>query len=274
MAEFDKLLEGRGDVDLVRLLLEFAADVSPDLDADACMAEVARLADRVAHRLQPLPISPATLADCLRAASEVLYLEEGFHGDREDYYDPRNSQLNHVLKRRRGIPITLAVLYCATVGPAGLPVYGVGTPGHFMVGCRLGDAELYVDPFAEGELLDREACRQRIASLLNVGDVLREEHFRAATPREIAARVLRNLKAAYVLQKCWAEALPVQERLARLLSDERSEQRDLGLLCLRNGQPRRALRLLTAYAADCNEEEALDLEPYLRSARRLATEMN
>jgi regulator of sirC expression with transglutaminase-like and TPR domain len=228
----------------------------------------------VARRVESQRVSPATLADGLRAASEVLYVEEGFRGDREDYYDPRNSQLNQVLQRRRGIPITLAVLYCATARPAGLPVFGVGTPGHFMVGCRLGGTELYVDPFAEGELLDRSACAQRVESVLGRGDVLRDEHFRPATPREIAARVLRNLKAAYVLRGGWAEALPVQERLARLLCEERSEQRDLGLICLRNGQPRRALRLLATYAADCSEQEAQDLEPYLRSARRLVAEMN
>ncbi len=274
MAEFDKLLEGRSEVDLVRLLLEFAADVSPDLDTDACLAEVARLAARVARRLEPREINPASLEGCLRAASDVLYIEEGFQGDRDDYYDPRNSQLDQVLLRRRGIPITLAVLYCATAGPAGLPVFGVGTPGHFMVGCRLGSTELYVDPFDGGDLLDRAACRARIESLLGRSDVLREEHFRPATPLEIAARVLRNLKAAYVMRNGWAEALLVQERLARLLSEERSEQRDLGLLCLRNGQPRRALRLLTAYAADCNDAEVQELEPYLRSARRLVSEMN
>lgn len=274
MAEFDKLLEGHSDVDLVRLLLEFAADVTSDLDTDACLAEVARLAGRVAQRLESCEINPASLADCLRAASDVLYVEEGFQGDREDYYDPRNSQFDQVLLRRRGIPVTLAVLYCATAGPAGLPVFGVGTPGHFMVGCRLGSTELYVDPFDGGDLLDRAACRERIETLLGRSDVLRDEHFRPATPLEIAARVLRNLKAAYVLRNGWAEALPAQERLARLLCHERSEQRDLGLLCLRNGQPHRALRLLTAYAADCNDEGVQELQPYLRAARRLASEMN
>lgn len=274
MAEFDKLLQGRSDVDLVRLLLEFAADVSADLDVEACLAEVARLAGRVAQRLKSCEINSLSLADCLRAASDVLYVEEGFQGDREDYYDPRNSQLDQVLRRRRGIPITLAVLYCATVGPAGLPVFGVGTPGHFMVGCRLGDTELYVDPFDGGHLLDRDACRERIETLLGRRDVLRDEHFRPATPREIAARVLRNLKAAYLLRHGWVEALPAQERLARLLCDERAEQRDLGLLLLRNGQPRRALQLLTAYAADCNDAEGKELEPYLRAARRLISEMN
>jgi regulator of sirC expression with transglutaminase-like and TPR domain len=274
MAEFEKLLQGRGDVELVRLLLEFAADLAPDLDADACLAEVARLAGRVARRLRGQPIQAATLADCLRAASEVLYVEEGFHGNREDYYDPRNSQFHEVLHRRCGIPITLAVLYCAVTRPAGLPVFGVATPGHFMVGCCLDDAELYVDPYAEGELLDRHSCRERVEQVLGRGGVVQDEHFRPATPRDIAARVLRNLKASYVMRNGWPEALLVQERLSQLLHEERTEQRDLGLLCLRNGQPQRALRLLTAYTADCDEAEALALEPYLRSARRLLFEMN
>lgn len=140
---------------------------------------------------------------------------------------------------------------------------------------RLKDGRVLKGGAAKLEsMVDRNGCRERVELVLGRSGIVRDEHFRPATPRDIAARVLRNLKASYVMRNGWPQALLVQERLSQLLHEERTEQRDLGLLCLRNGQPQRALRLLTAYTADCDEAEARELQPYLRSARRLLFEMN
>jgi regulator of sirC expression with transglutaminase-like and TPR domain len=91
---------------------------------------------------------------------------------------------------------------------------------------------------------------------------------------EVGARVLRNLKAAYVMENRWAPALPVQQRLALLLPQAPDEGRDLGLMYLRNGRPTAALGLLEKYLARCSDEQAQAVEPYLRVARRMAAELN
>lgn len=269
--EFGKLLAGRSDIDLPRLLLEFAADAYPALDASTCLAELARLA-----RMAKAELAGASDdAVCrLTALGTVLYEQQGFRGNEEEYYDPRNSYLNEVLDRRLGIPITLGIVYMNVARTAGLDVFGVGTPGHFVLGMREGKQTWYVDPFTDGEVLTLDQCRRRVESRRGSVGPLDDSAFRPATPLEIAARVLRNLKAAYAMQNAWPLLLPVQERLAQLLPDFSEERRDLGLVHLRLGDAPRALDLLESYLKHCQPDEVQNLAPYLRAAKRLLAELN
>ncbi len=178
--EFNKLLDGRCDVDLVGLMLELAADRYPSLDRVGCLLEVDRLGVECAA--QPAFCGYGTAAERLAAISHVLYEVEGFHGDLEHYYDPRNSYLNEVLARRTGIPISLGILYLSVAARAGLRLYGVNTPGHFLLGCRSGGEVLFVDPFSCGEVLDREGCQRRVEEVLGEKDVLRDEHLPPRRP--------------------------------------------------------------------------------------------
>jgi regulator of sirC expression with transglutaminase-like and TPR domain len=271
--EFGKLLADQTGINLVRLMLEFAVDAYPDLDRRKCLAEIERLCGDARRRVAELP-PHATLREKLQAVSDFLYREEGFHGNRDQYYDPRNSYLNEVLEHRAGIPITLSILYMAVAQAAGLPVYGVSAPGHFMLGCADLDEQLYIDPFNEGDILSRNACRRRVERINGEPDSLEEEHFRPASVREIAVRVLRNLKAAYAMENQWWDVLPVQQRLTLLLPQVMDEQRDLGLVYLRTGHVCPALDLLRDYVAQSEPEQAEMLEPYLRAARRMLAEMN
>ncbi len=270
--EFNKLLDGRCDVDLVGLMLELAADRYPDLDRVGCLLELDRLGVECAA--QRAFCGFGTVADRLAAVSHVLYEVEGFHGDQENYYDPRNSYLNEVLARRTGIPISLGILYLSVGARAGLRLFGVNTPGHFVLGCRAGGETLFVDPFSGGEVLDRGACQRRIEQVLGESDVVRDEDLRPAPPRDIAARVLRNLKASFALSNDWQGALNVQTRLATLLPRSIDEQRDLGLIYLRAGHPNKAIPLLEQSLGCCSAENAELLRSSVRTARKLLAEMN
>lgn len=272
--EFNKLVSGRQDVDLVELMLEFAADAYPDLDRAEYLAELDRLGQSARRRIAAAGANCGLLVERLQAMSELLYGEERFRGNQEAYYDPRNSYLNEVLASRKGIPISLAIVYMAVAARAGVRTFGVAAPGHFVVGAREGRERWFVDPFDRGQVLDRDDCRRRIEELLGEPGVLGDEHFRPASSLEIGARVLRNLKAAYVMDNQWALVLPVQQRLTLLLPEAPDEQRDLGLMYLRNGRPVQALDLLKTYLARCSEEQADAVEPYLRAARRLTAELN
>src|SRR5690606_32392425 len=136
-------------INLVRLMLEFATDAYEGVDARHCLAEIDALSEEAALRVAELG-PEGSLREKLRVVSRLLYDEEGFRGNRGDYYDPRNSYINEVLSRREGIPISLGILYIAVAQRAGLPVYGVSTPGHFMLGCRLEGEQWFVDPFDGG----------------------------------------------------------------------------------------------------------------------------
>jgi regulator of sirC expression with transglutaminase-like and TPR domain len=271
--EFRKLVAGRADVDLVQLMLELAGDAYPDLDRMDCLIELDRIAVACDLR-QSIFARPAPIRERLEAISRQLYDVEGFHGNREAYYDPANSYLNEVLARRCGIPISLGVVYIAVARRAGVKMFGVNTPGHFVVGCMSEGEVLYVDPFNGGDVLDYCECRRRVERVLGQPDVLTSANFQPACPLEIGVRVLRNLKAAYAMESNWSAALPVQRRLATLLPRCAAEQRDLGLLYLRTGQPYRALNLLEGYMATCGSEQAAAVQTSVRTARKMVAELN
>ena len=270
--EFRKLVGGRCDVDLVRLMLEFAADAYPQLDRVGYLLEIDRLG--VAVDAGWVPLARPDARERLTKVSRLLYEVEGFHGNFDAYYEPENSYLNEVLDRRVGIPISLGILYMAVAQRAGLRMFGVNTPGHFVVGCHSDGEMLLVDPFTSGDILNRDECRRRIEDTVGQRGIVKNEHFRPAVPRDIAARVLRNLKAAYAMQNRWHDALPVQQRLTALLPHFPQEQRDLGLIYLRTGQPREALNLLEDYVTGCGCDQAVALESSVRSARKMVAELN
>ncbi len=142
------------EVDLAQAALLIACEEYPDLDVARYLRWVDALAHEVAARLDG---DPGPL-EAVRALNGLLFDEEGFRGNLDDYYDPRNSFLNDVLDRRTGIPITLSTLYIEVGRRAGLAVDGIGLPGHFVV--RVGGT--LVDPFHGGALLTEEDCQKRL----------------------------------------------------------------------------------------------------------------
>ena len=270
--EFHKLTAGRTDVDLVQLMLDFAADAYDDLDRVGCLMELDRLGVQCADAGASdatLPL-PERLAIINRTLSDVA----GFHGNREDYYDPRNSYLNDVLARRTGLPITLGIVYIAVASRASVPMFGVNTPGHFVVAARDKDQTWYVDAFSFGGVLDQQACARQVERMTGDQGVVCDSHFCRASAMQIGARVLRNLKVAYAMLDRWPDVLVVQQRLTALLPDAKEEQRDLGLAYLRAGEPARALGVLEPYLSACPRDQAEALAPSLQAARRMMAERN
>jgi regulator of sirC expression with transglutaminase-like and TPR domain len=175
---FAELLD-QPDPPLDRAVLALAAGADPKLDVGHWLGELDRLAEGVTD-----------LAGLLHR----LFTEERFAGDSRNYYDPRNSLLPHVLTRRLGIPITLAVV-CMEVGRrAGVPIEGVGMPGHFLV--RPVGSDVLLDVFDGGTELTPEACEARYRKLGGTGPF--GPHLLAATPtRAILARILENLRTVF-----------------------------------------------------------------------------
>ncbi len=176
-------------------------------------------------------LDDATGLSQTEAFNQFLFEEKGFAGNQLDYYDPRNSFLNHVLDRRVGIPITLSVVYMEVGRRAGLDVEGVGLPGHFLVRVHeWNDAgDRIVDPF-HGAVLSREDCQDRLDTVYNGLVALSDEHLTAATTREILVRMLRNLKAIYARSNLHRQALSVVDRILLLAPEDAAEHRDRGAL--------------------------------------------
>ncbi|MFI5119223.1 MAG: transglutaminase family protein [Thermoanaerobaculia bacterium] len=127
-----------------------------------------------------------------RLLSRVLSEELGFTGDDDDYYDPRNVLLGPLLERRKGMPILLSVLWMEVGRRAGIPVAGIGLPGHFIV--RVGPPPgTLADPFAGGVPLTVDDCRRRVKSLAGGRVPWRAEYLRQLDLPALLERVLRNL---------------------------------------------------------------------------------
>jgi len=215
----------RGDeLDLAQAALLIAAEAYPGLDVDRHLAALDALADAAEPRLE------AAVSDLERARALIHFLaaEQRFSGNHEDYYDVRNSFLNDVLERRTGIPITLALIYVEVGRRLGLPMFGVGFPGHFLVKLA-GREEIIIDPFF-GRVLDERACAERLRTVTGRETPFDRQLLRAATSQEIIVRLLRNLKQIYLQARELEPALACSERILLVEPEMAQEVRDRGLL--------------------------------------------
>ena len=185
-----------GNIDLAKAGFSIAALEYHQLDLDRELAVLDSLAAGARRRLDGSGGNLDNPLFCLNALSEYLFDEVGFRGNRDDYYDPRNSFLNDVLSRRLGIPITLA-LVCIEVGKRlGIPIVGIGMPGHFLVRHR-DQPDQFMDPFYRGILLTEDECAARLERLVQGDFVWDSNLLDPVDNREILSRILRNLMAIY-----------------------------------------------------------------------------
>jgi regulator of sirC expression with transglutaminase-like and TPR domain/catechol 2,3-dioxygenase-like lactoylglutathione lyase family enzyme len=205
---------------LLEAAASLAQDEYPELDVQQVLGDVDQLLARLKRRL---PNDAAPLAR-LRALNQFFFNDLNFGGNVNDYYDPDNSYLNAVLRTRRGIPISLAVLWIELAQGLGLQARGIGFPGHFMLKVTLPKGQVVIDPFT-GKSLSREELGERLEpykrsnGLVGDFDVPLGLYLQPASPREIIARMLRNLKEVHHAQEDWQRVIAVQDRLVVLLPD-------------------------------------------------------
>jgi len=256
---FESLVKSDEQFPLLEAAASIAQDEYPELDVQQVLGDVDQLLARLKRRL---PADAAPLQR-LRALNQFFFHDLSFGGNVNDYYDPDNSYLNAVLRTRRGIPISLAVLWMELAHGLGLQARGVGFPGHFMLKVTLPKGQVVIDPFT-GKSLSREELSERLEpykrsnGLVGDFDVPLGLYLQPATPREIIGRMLRNLKEIHHAQEDWQRAIAVQDRLVALLPEAWGEYRDRGLAHAEQGNSALAVRDLEIYLA--HAEEALDID--------------
>jgi regulator of sirC expression with transglutaminase-like and TPR domain len=203
----------------------------------------------------------------LHRLREHLFAELRFRGNREHYFDPRNSFLNDVLDRRLGIPITLSLLLIDVGGRIGLAVEGIGLPGHFIAGVRLDGGTIYLDAFNGGRVLTEADCGEVVARALGRRVSLEPEHFAPMSGRQLLARMLNNLKGIYWRARAWDRVVAVEDRLLRLDPGAAGERRDRGSALVAGGEYGRGLADWERYLAD--RPDAPDHDEILGRLRRL-----
>ena len=229
------------EIDLGETALLFAAAEYPDLDLAREVGffdSLARAASRAVDGDSPLGAA--------NALSRFLFDDLGFAGNQRDYYDPRNSYVNEVLKRRVGIPITLSLVYMEVGRRTGVPMQGVGLPGHFLM-CHAEEPGLFVDAFHGGLLLSRDECVQRFRDLTHPDEPWSDEYLAPIAKRDMLTRMLRNLKVAHLRRKDNERALLTATMLICLRPDLAEERRDRGVVQSRLGRYAEAIEDLRGY---------------------------
>jgi regulator of sirC expression with transglutaminase-like and TPR domain len=170
--------------------LLLARTVTPELDIAECRAEI----DEMAARCRELISEPSSNREKCRVMNRVLFHEWGFRGNVEQYTDPMNSFIDKVLTRRKGIPISLSVLYLLVGERLGMPLEPVGLPGHFVVGCYADETPFFIDPFDQGLFRDAE----EVFALLRSNHIApKPSDLAPTTVREVLCRSCRNLANHY-----------------------------------------------------------------------------
>jgi len=243
-------------------LLEAAASIAlidePELDVESVLEEVERMVERVRSRM----ISSADDLTRLAVLNHVFYKDMGFGLNANDYYAPRNSFVNEVLRTRRGIPVSLSVIWLEMAQELGLRAHGIPFPGHFLVKVALDSGLVVLDP-ATGESLGIDHLSERLEPFRDQEDQLLKPdldegetplglYLQSCPPRDVLTRMLRNLKEIYQTQQDWAACLAVLDRILVLWPESWAERRDRGLVHAELGNAGQALSDLQAY---------LDAEP-------------
>ncbi len=241
---------------LLEAAVAIAQDEVPELDVQHVLMQIDALALRLRQRIP----EDAPPLQRLRLLNRFFFHDLGFGGNVNNYYDVRNSYLHEVLVTRRGIPISLALLYLEFAQHAGLRARGVSFPGHFLVKLRLPRGEVVIDPFS-GLSLSRDELEERLGpyrrqrGLVGEFDAPLGLFLQSAPSRDILARLLRNLKEVHRAAEDFERLLAVQQRLVILLPQAWEERRDRGLALAELGADELAANDLAVYLEHCGSAD-------------------
>ncbi len=259
------------DVPLDVAALELATIEFPDLDVNTWLSLLDSYASELSERVSERDDGPTFIGKL----NEYLFEELGFRGNSGDYYSPLNSCLNQVLMERTGLPITLSLVYIEIGRRLNRPLVGIGMPGHFLVEYNDGEYQSYIDPFHAGRQLLPEECLALASRVTGMDLTASFEALEPVTKRQMALRMLNNLRAAYLRNSGWAKALQVQQLLVVACPDDGVEYRQRGYLNLQEKHYRDAASDLTRYLELCpTAKDREDVEKRLKWLRRWLAGMN
>jgi regulator of sirC expression with transglutaminase-like and TPR domain len=260
----------------------------PRLDPGPYLDRLEAMGDAAFHFVAKDPGHDAPIAARIDAVNRYLFGELGFTGNRDQYDDPRNSCLNEVMDRKKGIPITMALVYIEVARRAGLRVEGVNFPGHFLVRV-LQDLQssdpregLIVDPFHGGAILNEGDCRQ-LLSRAGEGSAFEPSLLARATRRQVLVRMLNNLKRLYVKMHSFPQARAAADALLALQPSSLADLKDRGMLAynmndfshaLRDFEEYLKLARLSEQGEDDDRKETEQIWEHVKTLRRRVAQLN
>jgi regulator of sirC expression with transglutaminase-like and TPR domain len=250
-------LRPEAHVDLVEASLVIALEDNPRIEIDRYLDQMSAWSGAVADRLE----GSRDVERIVENINRLLFVEEGFHGQNEDYYDPRSALLNEALDRHAGLPITLSIIYLELsrrIG--GIEAAGISLPGCFLVKFSGAFGQIVIDPFDGGRVLSTVELQQILDGMYGGGVRLREHHLRSYSRKEVLARELAQLKAAYLARHDLLHAAATVDRILILDDRDSYEVRDRAQLAMQMHDYRRAIECFQRY---------LELSPHAEDRARV-----
>ncbi len=191
----------------------------PALDIEKYRRELNRIESVL--RLEYASSTTTAEIDRVFMMSNVIFDREGFRGNSSNYYEPENSYINRVIDRKVGIPISLGAIVLIMAERLSVPIYGVNMPSHFMLKYERYNFELFIDPFNQGRILDKQDC---IRFLMNQGYGYVEQYLAKATTVQIVERMFNNLRNSYT-ELMMEQKRALIEQYLDVIYDVRGEKR-------------------------------------------------
>jgi regulator of sirC expression with transglutaminase-like and TPR domain len=217
----------------------------------------------------------------VKILNDYLFSTLRFTGNQDEYNDPRNSYINDVLERRTGIPITLSLVYMEVGKRAGMPIEGIGLPGHFIVRYNYKDEiygkeeQILLDPFNGGTVLSEEDCARLVTEIYRRPMPLTPVFMRPITKKQFITRMLNNLKTCYVEQEDFEKALLIERMLLLLEPEDWEEIRDRGAIHFRAGHYWKAIYDFQNYLRHTpNAKDGTQIRNYVNAIYKEITSRN
>ena len=232
-----------------------------DLDAAAVDQTIQEHANKVRARVRSTTQKQALVAHL----HDYLFEEVGFVGNRDDYYNPINSYLPAVLETKRGLPISLSLVYKLIAERLGLRVDGIGLPGHFVVAVHADGDPMMIDPFNGGRELSPEEAHERVREIHGPDAEWSDEWLRPVSNRHWLTRMLQNLLNVFGARSQYSDVAAILEMEMILWPDQNQLQRDLGLVLARCGMTGPASKWLDTYLRNNPDDPQRDDLEQLRN---------
>jgi regulator of sirC expression with transglutaminase-like and TPR domain len=272
-------------IDLGEAALLIAKDEYPNLDVKKYLKRL----DLMAQHLKEVIGNQTDPKTVIKLINKYLFEELGFEGNRQEHADPKNSFLNDVLDRKKGLPITLSLIYIELARRLKLPIYGVGLPLHFIVKYKTADniadnkaikdikdiKDIYIDPYNFGAILSEADCKSKVSELY-VGKVeFKKEFLDVVSKKQILVRMLNNLRAIYYSRAEYRKLEQVVKRILLITPDSPEDTKLMGFLRYGTSDYPRALWYFKRYLhLEPNALDADQIRRYIEHSKRNLAELN
>lgn len=247
----------------------------PSLEISGLLSSIDTMGQEVALMLKKSGNMPPRPTQIIEKINDLLFNVQKFKANTDDYYNPLNSYLNIVIERKRGIPITLCILYMRVARSVSFKMYPVNFPGHVLIKHILEDnsGEIIVDPFNGGRIMDDYSLKALIEQAYPQQNIpLTHALVEKATAAQVLIRMLNNLKGSYYEAQDIDRYNIANEMVLAIDPYNPDAIRDKGIVLLKKGDPSEALKVLNSYLEINPEAEdaddVLDIIHQIRSGKR------